>query len=128
MVFLSLCSWMEDLSLLAIFYWIIAIPSSAVFLIQLVLSYKNPESKKTNADNNSALKDKDITFQPFNFRNIIGFFVALGWSGLACIDSGLSNGSTILVSFICGVAMMFAMATIIYFMGKLLKSISEELD
>jgi len=125
MAFFSLCSWMEDLSLLAIIYWIIVIPASVIFIIQLVLSFRNPDSKKNSAANSSDKQNIEIGFELFRFRNIIGFFTAFGWSGLASIDAGLSNESTILVSFICGVAMMLAMATIFYFMRKLLDSVSE---
>lgn len=126
MAFLCLCSWMEDLSLLAIVYWIIVIPASAVFIIQLALSFRNPDSKKNNTSSSPEKESIEIGFELFRFRNIIGFFTALGWSGLASIDAGLSNESTILVSVICGVAMMLAMAAIFYFMRKLLDSVSEE--
>jgi len=126
MALFSLCSWIGDQSLLSIIYWIVVIPASAIFLIQLVLSFRNPDTKKTNAANNTEKQNIEIDFELFRFRNIIGFFTALGWSGLASIDAGLSNESTILVSFICGIAMMFAMATIFYFMRKLLASVSED--
>jgi len=125
MVFSSFCSWIGDQSLLSIIYWIIVIPASAIFLVQLLLSFRNPDTKKNNTISNTEKQNIEIGFELFRFRNIIGFFTALGWSGLASIDAGLSNESTILVSFICGIAMMFAMATIFYFMRKLLDSVSE---
>lgn len=58
----------------------------------------------------------------------MGFCTALGWSGLACIDSGLSTESTILTSFACALAMLFTLATIFYILEKLMTDIRENLD
>jgi len=127
MALLSFFSLMDDLSPLSIIYWIIVIPASIIFLIQLALSFRNPDAKK-NETNSQEKQYVAINFQLFRFRNIIGFFAALGWSGLACMDAGLSNESTILVSIICGIAMMFAMAAIFFFMRKLMDSVSEGLE
>lgn len=124
MVQLSFGLWWENLSIFTQIYWMIAIPSSIIFLIQLALSFKGHkvEKEKTNSEDNI-----DITFQLLSFKNIIGFFTFFAWSGLACIDSGLTLTSTIIVSIFCGLAMMLAMAIIFYFMGKLMKTVNEDL-
>jgi hypothetical protein len=63
--------------------------------------------------------DTGIGFQFITFKNLIGFFTIFGWSGIACIDAGLSNPITIVISLICGLIMMTIMATMFYYMAKL---------
>ncbi len=92
--------------------------------------FLNPDSKAKAATSSDSqnLNEATTAFQPINFRNLIGFFTVLGWSGLACIDAGLSTESTILASFVCGLAMLLAMATVFYIMGKLMNDVRENLD
>lgn len=54
--------------------------------------------------------DTGIGFQFLSFKNLIGFLTIFGWSGIACIEGGLSKGLTVLISVICGLLMMLAMA------------------
>lgn len=130
MELLSFGGWWEELSTISQIYWMIAIPASIIFVIQLIISFGGSKAEKlqlkttgnTNIDSESA-----ISFQLINFRNFIGFFTSLGWSGLACIDSGLTTTSTILTSFVCGIIMMAVMATIFFFMQKLMKDVDENL-
>ena len=80
--------------MIAKIYWLIAIPATAIFLIQLGITIFGPKPEPTNLNDTSkkGIEEKpDITFQPVNFRNIIGFFSGFSWSGLACIDSGLTS-------------------------------------
>jgi len=130
MVLLSFGDWWEGLSILTRIYWMIAIPASIIFLIQLVLSFqeKKPDTIHINANADVSIENKsEITFQLISFRNFIGFFTSLGWSGLACIDSGLTTSYTLLISLVCGTIMMIAMAIIFYFMSKLMKTVEEDL-
>jgi uncharacterized membrane protein len=90
-----------------------------VFLIQLALSFRGIDSKNSQ---------KDEFYQVLTLRNVIGFFMVFGWSGLACLDSGLSDDATIIASFFCGIVMMFVMATVFYLMGKIMKSVKEGLE
>lgn len=130
MVQLSFGLWWEGLSTLTKIYWMIAIPASIIFAIQLALSFFIPKHEKLqlSASTNSAVVNETvITFQLISFRNFIGFFTSFGWSGLACIDSGLSISPTILISLICGLLVMIAMAIIFYFMAKLMKTVEEDM-
>lgn len=126
MELLSFDAWWEGQMVFSKIYWLITIPATIIFLFQLALTFRNSDSK-----NESLKTDNDetkIAYQPISFRNLIGFFAIFGWSGLACIDSGLSVESTILTSFLCGLIMMFTMATVFYFMSKLMKSVREGLE
>ena len=130
MELLSFDAWWEGQVVISKIYWLITIPASLIFIIQLGLTFIKTSSKAESLK--TAIKSNEtetiISFHLISFRNFIGFFTTLGWSGLACIDSGLSTESTILASFICGFIMMLTMATIFYFMGKLMDTVSQSLD
>lgn len=130
MELLSVDTWWETQVIFSKIYWMITIPASIIFLIQLVLSFKNNDTKSEilKTTDSSETAEPVITFQLISFRNLIGFFTAFGWSGLACIDSDLSTESTIIISTICGVVMMLTLAVVFYIMGKLMKSVREGLD
>jgi hypothetical protein len=130
MEILSFGAWWEGISAFTKIYWMIAIPSSTIFIIQLGTTLLRTKTGTEGADtskNATSFEEKKISFQLINFRNFIGFFTSLGWSGLACIDSGLSSTLTILTSFICGILMMSTMAVIFYITNKLMQTVEENL-
>ncbi|MBK3517150.1 hypothetical protein [Carboxylicivirga marina] len=114
-------SW-ETMTLFEKFYWCIAIPSSLLFILQVLLTFIGSDSHDIEADGNPDLSiehDTGIDFQFLSIKNLIAFFTIFGWTGIICIDSNLSIWLTILISTICGLLMMLLMASIMYFMGKL---------
>ncbi|MBI1306118.1 MAG: hypothetical protein GC181_05840 [Bacteroidetes bacterium] len=113
--------WWNSLDGFARVYWLIAIPFSVAFLIQLVMVFTGTD---TDADADLDLDaemdaDHGTGFQFFTLKNLIAFFTIFGWIGIACINGGTSKGLTILFSTIAGLMMMAVMSTILYFMGKL---------
>jgi hypothetical protein len=130
MVLLSFDGWWEGQVVFTQIYWMITIPATIIFLIQLALTFVKKDKKIDPITRVGKFDhfEKKISFQLVNFRNFIGFFTALGWSGLACFDSGLSTEFTLVTSFVCGVVVMFTMAIVFYFMEKLMDTVSESLD
>ena len=127
MEILSFNSWWESLSILSKVYWIITISASAIFLIQIVMTFIGVDSDSGGMDASgdadaSIDADHGIGFQLISLKNLIGFFTIFGWSGIACLDSELSVPLTIGISLFCGLLMMVIMASIFYFMGKLVES------
>ena len=114
-------SW-ETMILLEKFYWCFAIPFSLIFIVQVVLTVFGGDMHDIDADGNADVSIEDdhgIDFQFLSLKNMIAFFTVFGWSGIICIDSGLATWITIFISTSCGLAMMLAMTSIMYFMGKL---------
>lgn len=66
--------------------------------------------------------DQGIGFQFLSFKNLMGFFTIFGWTGIACLDSGLSKILTVFISVVCGLLMMLAMAILFYYLSKLQSS------
>lgn len=110
--------WWESLDTLLRIYWGIAIPFTLFFLLQLVMTFflgDIPDDGSVDADVET---DHGIGFQFFTLKNLVAFFTIFSWTGIACLDSGLSNTLSILISMISGIIMMVIMGGIFYILGK----------
>lgn len=106
-------------------YWCFAIPFSVLFVVQIILTFFVGDIDAAGADGHADLSvnhDTGIDFQFLSLKNLIAFFTIFGWAGLTCVNAGLPNWLSVLISTICGLIMMLIMATIIYLMGKLTES------
>jgi hypothetical protein len=110
--------WFSNLELFAKIYWGIALIGSFILAITMILSFVGSDTD--NLDTDAEIEgDTGIGFQFITFKNLIGFFTLFGWSGIACMDAGLSKPITIGISLICGLLMMTIMAAMFYYMRKL---------
>jgi hypothetical protein len=126
MILLDLGTWWTALATVEKIYWAIAIVSSISFVIQLALTFLGAYAEvdadlelSTDAEVES---DTGLGFQFFTLKNLLGFFTLFGWTGLGCLDMGLSLFPTLAISSASGLVMMTIMATIFYFMSKLTDS------
>ncbi|HUW05329.1 MAG TPA: hypothetical protein VMW01_03625 [Williamwhitmania sp.] len=129
----SFGSWWQGLEVISKIYWLITLPFSLLFVIELVMSFLGAGSDSGGFDATGNLDtttdlDDGISFQLVTLKNLIAFFTVFGWSGLACIDSHLGLASIITISFISGFLMMVIMASIYYFMGRLAESGNLEIN
>lgn len=108
--------WFSDLEFLPKLYWLIAIIGSIVFIIVMISTFIGGDVDDIDTDIDA---DAGIGFQFLTFKNLVGFFTIFGWSGIACIDAGLSSPLSIVISIISGLIMMTIMAAMFYFMNKL---------
>jgi len=127
---LDISSFWSGLTIIQKIYWAIAIPSTVIFLIQLVLTFIGFDHDTDISDHTdiSADGDEGLTSQFFSFKNMLAFFTVFAWTGLGCLDSGISVGVTVLISTICGTIMVIIMATIFYYMTKLSDSGTLEIN
>jgi hypothetical protein len=114
-------SWWGTLTPLEHVYWIIAIASSVVLAIQLVLASVSGLDFHMGSDL-AAHHGGDVDvphFQLMTIRNIVAFFAVFSWVGLALHHAGCSNVITIGVSFVSGLAMMVLLALMFLGLSKL---------
>jgi membrane protein implicated in regulation of membrane protease activity len=119
---LSISEWWPGLDALEKVYWIIAIPFSVLFLLQTIMTFFMGDISDADASGDvdaSIDGDEGIGFQFLSLKNLVAFFTIFGWTGIACINSGLSVPITIVISLSAGILMMAIMATLMYFMWKL---------
>ena len=105
-------------------YWIIAIVGSAIFAVIFILTFIGGD---TDADMEAdgtdfEADDGGVGFQFFTFKNIVAFFTIFGWSGLSCLENGLSTGLTLLISTVAGLIMMALTSLLFFWMYKLAQS------
>jgi len=107
----------EGLGLLNKIYWIIAIPATLIFAIQIILSL-------LGADADS---DTDIDFDAdgfgghiFSLKTIVSFLMMFSWSGIIAQSFGVTQmASLIVLSFIAGIVTMLTVAFVFFSLTKL---------
>ncbi|MEL6304479.1 MAG: hypothetical protein AAFQ20_06780 [Bacteroidota bacterium] len=115
--------WFTALTLFEKIYWIVALVGSVVLTILMILTFMGGDVEDVSGDVDVDVDgDSGIGFQFLSFKNLMGFFTIFGWSGIACMDNGLSTGPTLVISLFCGLLMMFAMASLFYYLSKLQSS------
>ena len=115
--------WYAALSTFEQIYWGIALIASVFFVFVIVTTLIGGDTDGFDGDVDADIEgDTGIGFQFFTFKNLVAFFTIFGWSGITFHDSGYSQGIVILLSTICGLAMMFVMAFLIYQISKLSSS------
>ena len=115
-----------DLTLFEQVYWAITIPATLIFVILLVMTIFGGDmdtdvDTDLNVDSDISHADT-IPFQFLSLKNIVAFFTVFGWSGIGFIHAGLATWLVIMLSVICGLLMMLAMASLFYFMSRLAES------
>ncbi|UII74485.1 hypothetical protein LV716_09420 [Flagellimonas sp. HMM57] len=116
-------NWFAALTLFEKIYWIIAITGSVVLVIFVIMTFIGGEVDDLSGDVDADIDaDGGISFQFLSIKNLMGFFTIFGWSGIACIDGGLSKGVTVVISIFFGLLMMFLMASLFYYLSKMQSS------
>ncbi|TCK67656.1 hypothetical protein DFQ05_1435 [Winogradskyella wandonensis] len=111
--------WFSNLEFFSKVYWSIALIGSIVFVVVMLMAFAGGDADDIGDLDSDMDADVGAGFQFISFKNLVGFFTIFGWSGIACIDAGLGTIPTIIISVVCGLLMMFIMATLFYFIYKL---------
>ncbi len=116
-------TWFAALSIFEKVYWLIALSASFILSILVILTFVGGEVDDIEGDVDAEIEgDQGIGFQFLSFKNLMGFFTIFGWTGIACLDGGLSKILTVFISVLCGLLMMLAMASLFYYLSKLQSS------
>ena len=124
---MDLTTWWAELNGIEQIYWLLAIPSTILFLIILITTFIGGGIEDMASADAEIGSDDGIGFQFFTLKNLIGFFMIFSWVGIACLDSGFGQGLTLILSFCSGLIMMSLMAALFYFISKLTDSGTLEL-
>ncbi|MDV7186378.1 hypothetical protein R3X25_03715 [Lutibacter sp. TH_r2] len=110
----------DGMSTLEQTYWIIALIGSAIFLVIFILTFIGGGDTDMDADaSDFEADDGGVGFQFFTFKNVVAFFTIFGWTGITCLDNGLSIGLTLILSVIAGLLMMVLTTSLFFWMNKL---------
>ncbi len=119
---LSINSWWSAMDLIEQIYWAMAIPSTLLMVIILLMTFIGGGIEEVADVDDTIESDTGPGFQFFTIKGMIGFFTLFSWSGIACINGGLGIFPTVVISFVCGLFMMFLLAVLFYMMSKLVES------
>ena len=111
--------WFSSLDLFAKMYWSTALVGSLIFIGVMIMAFIGGDADDFGDVDSDIDTDAGAGFQFITFKNLVGFFTIFGWSGIACIDAGLSKPIVIIISIISGLLMMVIMAALFYFISKL---------
>ncbi|MEP1487918.1 MAG: hypothetical protein ABJK28_05790 [Algibacter sp.] len=114
--------WFSNLELFPKVYWIITGVATFVFLLVLLSTFIGADGEDMGDVDAEMDADTGAGFQFFTLKNLVAFFAIFGWSGIASIDAGNSKLITIMISMTCGLAMMFVMGAMFYYISKLTSS------
>lgn len=123
----DLTAWWDTLELIQKIYWLAALPSTLIFLIQLIMSMTGVDADHGDFDTDFDTDGGDIDHGPgFNLlspKTIISFIMVFGWSGLTALNYGFVSKIAIAgISISAGLAMMFLTAWLFFLMSKLQQS------
>ena len=109
-------TWWGSLGSSLQIFWGIALVTSTVMVLQLILMFLGLDS-----DSDVELEadvDSDVTDggNILSVRTITAFFAGFGWSGVACLDAGLSLPVTLLISVAVGSVFMFGVFALMRFL------------
>jgi hypothetical protein len=123
MILLDISSWWQDLNSIEKIFWGIALLFSALFLIQLVLSFIAGDGDSSLGDADEYISgDEGTGHQFFTIKNLIAFFTIFGWTGIACLKGNMSKGAAIVFAVLAGSVVVLIMAFLFRSMSKLKQS------
>ena len=103
-------------------YWIVAIFSTILLLIQLVITLIAGDFNTDTDIHADAMHIGDEGFHIFTYKNVLGFFTIFAWTGLGFLKIGLGIFFSMVASILAGTIMMLLMAWIFLKISKLNES------
>jgi len=100
-------------------YWLVAIPSTLLLLIQLVITLTAGDMHGDTDLHSDGADFADGGLHIFTYKNILGFFTIFSWTGLGFLKMGLGIFFTMAFSMVAGFIMMVLMAWMIMVINSL---------
>lgn len=95
-------------------FWWIAIIASAVFVIQFIMTLIGMDHSDVDFDVNAGTDaDVDLGMNLFSIRNLVGFLVGFGWTGV-CLRSGIQSNLWLILAAV-GVGCLFVLMFVIIY-------------
>jgi len=112
-IFQSVLQWWDALPGILKVFWMLAVPSTLLFLIQMILVMFGFDSDHDldapTGDGGLGVHD-DSGMNLFSVRNLIIFMTVFSWSGITGISSKFDTGATLVVSFMLALGIMVLVA------------------
>ncbi len=86
---LDISTWWAALQLPEKVYWVIAIPSTVLLVVQIIMTFMGSEGDDIDSDMDTELDHGDAGWQFFTYKNTLGFFTVFSWTGLGFLKMGV---------------------------------------
>ncbi|MCF6364617.1 MAG: NfeD family protein [Bacteroidales bacterium] len=117
---MDLSLWWDNLSALQKVHWGIALPSTVIFVIQLIMTLTGGDGHDGDLDHDG---DHGDGMNIFSVKSVLAFLMFYGWSGLAAIEKGnLAWWGVSGISLVVGLVMMLFTAWLFFMLLKLQES------
>lgn len=111
---------LENLDPLLKTFWLIAIPTSLIFIIQTIMTFVGVDSSDgIEADFDGDLGHADAPFQLFSLRNLINFLLGFSWTGISFYTTISNQLLLIALSLAIGILFVYLFFVIISQVQKL---------
>ena len=101
-------------------FWMIAIPSSLIFVIQAIMTFVGADaSHDGDVDFHSDTIDTDASFHPFTLRNLINFLLGFSWTGISFYATISNKFLLVLLALVVWVLFVYMFFMIIKQIQKL---------
>ncbi|MCY6485320.1 hypothetical protein OW763_13350 [Clostridium aestuarii] len=125
--------WWSNIPNFEKFFWSLAIPFTALFIIQMVMIIMGIDNDidVPNMNDNIDIPDMndgiDVNFENVplklvSFRNLVIFFTIFSWAGITGSRHGYSKALTILLAIALGIAVIVILSSVYKLIFKLTES------
>ena len=124
-----MADWWNNIPAFERIFWYFALPFSAVFIFQFILTFLGLDSQGDSGDllegsvddSFSDAHDSEVQsgFMLFTLHNIVVFFTVFGWAGVFGVNAGFSKLVTSILAFCIGFVVMVMVAGLYYMMSRL---------
>ena len=114
--------WWNSLDLYLKIMWGLAIPFSAVFLIQMVMTFIGMGDQGEFSGDSDVDSDTGVPFQFFTFRNFVNFFLGFAWAGISFYNTIDSKVWLTLACVFTGLVLVTIVMALLYALSKTTQS------
>lgn len=114
--------WWSSLDAFQKVMWCIAIVSSVIFIVQMVMTFVGMDS---DGGLDADVSDSDMgetPFQLFTFRNLINFFLGFSWTGISFYNTIGNKFWLVLLATFLGVLLVAIVMLMFYMLSKTTQS------
>jgi len=121
---MDISAFWDSLIALQKVHWLIALPSTIIFIILLIITLAGADSHDMDADHDGSFTDDHGDgMHIFSVKSILAFLMFYGWTGLAAFQYGIISWLIVtIISFGIGGLMMLFTAWLFFMMMKLQSS------
>ena len=116
-------TWWASMELFEKVMWCIAIPSSIVFIIQMIMTFVGADSSSDfDSVDGGDISDGGMPFHFFTFRNLINFLLGFSWTGISFYNTIHNRFLLVLLSAFVGLVLVAIVLLLFVWLSRMVQS------